>query len=630
MNESPVKNIKTREVKHDIKVLDKAAEAAKNMKQTTIRTKDQMQNLMDDGQISPEEYAEDKMRYAAEDTASEAGHQMKNTAKKTTKKVRKRVRDRREQKLQEKQMKQAEESRRTVAEAEKQTAETVVEESQEGPLPRRKNNTAPKVEQATFRQREYGVQQHEARVRRLRKAKVTVTEVEAGRTAQTTAKEAKKAAPKAVNGTIKATKKTVKTAERTGATVKTSQAAAATAAKAAKQTAETAKRSAIIMRKAAEASRAAAVAVAKGVASAVKGIIAAVKSLIALLIAGASSMLMILVPILLVGLLVGSIFGIFFSSEDTGSETTMRSVVQGINQDYQQEIDDLKNSGSYDSVEMSGSTAVWKEVLSIYTVRTTNDEEEAQEVASLDDNKINILTDIFWEMNDISSRTETRTETVIVETDDGNGNIVEETREETKTVLLITVTHKTATEMAETYGFNEEQKQQLAELLDEKNRSMWASVLYGIRAGDSDIVEVALSQVGQVGGQPYWSWYGFDNRVEWCACFVSWCANECGYIEDGIIPKYAGCVNGVQWFKDRDQWIDGSQEPLPGMIIFYDWDSPDGESGPQDGESDHTGIVQRVEDGIVYTVEGNSGDSCRIRQHPVGYYEILGYGCPAY
>ena len=187
MNESPVKNIKTREVKRDIKVLDKAAEAAKSMKQTTIRTKDQMQNLMDDGQISPEEYAEEKMRYAAEDTASEAGHQMKNAAKKTTKKVRKRVRDRREQKLQEKQMKQAEESRRTVAEAEKQTAETVVEESQEGPLPRRKNNTAPKVEQATFRQREYGVQQHEARVRRLRKAKVTVTEVEAGRTAQTTA-----------------------------------------------------------------------------------------------------------------------------------------------------------------------------------------------------------------------------------------------------------------------------------------------------------------------------------------------------------------------------------------------------------------------------------------------------------
>lgn len=140
---------------------------------------------------------------------------------------------------------------------------------------------------------------------------------------------------------------------------------------------------------------------------------------------------------------------------------------------------------------------------------------------------------------------------------------------------------------------------------------------------------VALSQVGNVGGEQYWSWYGFGSRVEWCACFVSWCANECGYIDTGIIPKYAGCVNGVQWFKDRGQWIDGSAEPVPGMIIFFDWDNK-GSSGPQDGQSDHTGIVEKVENGIVYTVEGNSGDSCRINQYSVGHYEILGYGVPQY
>ena len=65
------------------------------------------------------------------------------------------------------------------------------------------------------------------------------------------------------------------------------------------------------------------------------------------------------------------------------------------------------------------------------------------------------------------------------------------------------------------------------------------------------------------------------------------------------------------------------------MIIFFDWENK-GSSGPQDGESDHTGIVERVEDGIVYTVEGNSGDSCRENHYAVGYYEILGYGIPAY
>lgn len=169
-----------------------------------------------------------------------------------------------------------------------------------------------------------------------------------------------------------------------------------------------------------------------------------------------------------------------------------------------------------------------------------------------------------------------------------------------------------------------EQKEQLAELLAQDN-SMWAAVLYGIYGVDDQIVAVALSQVGNVGGEPYWSWYGFGSRVEWCACFVSWCANECGYIDTGVIPKFAGCVNGVQWFRERGQWADNSMEPSPGMIIFFDWDNK-GSSGPQDGQSDHVGIVQKVKNGVVYTIEGNSGDSCRQNQYPVGYYEILGYG----
>lgn len=249
---------------------------------------------------------------------------------------------------------------------------------------------------------------------------------------------------------------------------------------------------------------------------------------------------------------------------------------------------------------------------------------------SMDDSRKAILKDIFWQMNEISSRTETNTETVIEESDDGNGNIVETTTTVTRTTLYITVSHKTAEEMADHFNFNADQQAQLAELLADENNSLWAAVLYGIGVSDDAIVAVALSQVGNIGGQPYWSWYGFEGRVEWCACFVSWCANECGYIENGIIPKFAGCVNGVQWFKDRGQWADNSIEPTPGMIIFFDWDSPNGSSGSQDGLSDHVGIVEKCENGIVYTIEGNSGDACRQRQYPVGYYEILGYGIPAY
>ena len=149
------------------------------------------------------------------------------------------------------------------------------------------------------------------------------------------------------------------------------------------------------------------------------------------------------------------------------------------------------------------------------------------------------------------------------------------------------------------------------------------------RIGDQTIVEVAASQLGNVGGEPYWSWYGFESRVSWCACFVSWCADQCGYIDAGIIPKFSGCVTGVNWFRGQNRWLDGSAEPNPGMIIFFDWDNKGG-SGPQDGLADHVGIVQRVENGIVYTIEGNSGDSCRQNQYPVGHYEILGYGVIAY
>ena len=244
----------------------------------------------------------------------------------------------------------------------------------------------------------------------------------------------------------------------------------------------------------------------------------------------------------------------------------------------------------------------------------------------MDDTKKQLLKDIFWQMNEISSSTDTKTETVIETSDDGNGNIVETETTVTQTYLYITVSHKTAEEMADQFGFNEDQREQMAELLSDENNPLWSQVLYGISGGDGEIVTVALSQVGNVGGEPYWSWYGFDSRVEWCACFVSWCANECGYIEAGVIPKFAACASqGVPWFQERGLWQDNSYEPRPGDIIFFDWDD-----GGQDGSSDHVGIVEKVENGRIYTIEGNSGDSCRQNSYPIGYYEIYGYGTPAY
>ena len=567
--------IKTREVvKGTVKAIDKSAVAAERMKSAYIRTKDKADHSLYSAEGSPDEYAADRVSGGTETAARE-------TVRRLDKFGRKGVKDTKEN------------------------------------ISKAKDHFQQKKADFPKKQAQKSMQ----RIRRSAEpAKQSIKTVEhSGKTIKQTAKS-----------TGKTTQKTVKTAEHTSkATIKTTQQAAKTAQKTAQATAKAAQKAAQAAKATAKATAHAVKVAVKATIAAVKAIIAATKALIFAIAAGGWVAVVVIIVICLIGLIVGSCFGIFFSNEDSGSGQTMQAVVQEINTDYQTQIDTIKANISYDVLEMSGSRAVWPEVLAVYAVKTTTDPDNAQEVATMDDSKKAILKDIFWQMNEISSRTETKTEEVITETDDGHGNIVETTTTVTRTYLYITVSHKTAEEMADQYNFNADQRKQLAELLADENQRLWCAVLYGIGTGDGEIVTVALSQIGNVGGAPYWSWYGFNSRVEWCACFVSWCANECGYIDAGVIPKFAGCVWGVEWFRDRGLWQDNSYEPRPGDIIFFDWDNK-GSSGPQDGESDHVGIVEKVENGTVYTVEGNSGDSCRENHYAIGYYEILGYGMPQY
>ena len=136
--------------------------------------------------------------------------------------------------------------------------------------------------------------------------------------------------------------------------------------------------------------------------------------------------------------------------------------------------------------------------------------------------------------------------------------------------------------------------------------------------GSQQIVSVAMGQIGNSGGQKFWSWYGFDSRVEWCACFVSWCADQSGLIASGNVPKFSLCSDGVSWFQGKNKWRGGGTTPTAGMIIFFDWD--------HDGNSDHVGIVEKCEGGRVYTVEGNSSDQVRQRNYAMDYASIMGYG----
>lgn len=354
--------------------------------------------------------------------------------------------------------------------------------------------------------------------------------------------------------------------------------------------------------------------VAKGVSAAAKAAAGAARSLGSLLLAGGGAALAVVLLVCLAGLVVGSAFGIFFSGEDSGSGQTIHTAIRAINQEYEDRLEGVRASHPHDALEMSGARAAWKEVLAVYAVKTTTDADGA-DVASVDEKKIQHLSEVFWEMNQIAASVEARTETN--EGEEGEAVEVE------TAVLVITVSHKTAWEMADQLRFDQNQREQLRELLSEEYDGLWNELLYGIAGGSGDLVAVALSQVGQVGGEPYWSWYGFGSRVEWCACFVSWCAGQCGLLEDGVIPKFASCGAGVNWFQSRGQWLDGSATPEPGMIIFFRW------YGSDSLIADHVGIVERVEDGRVYTIEGNSDNMVRQNSYPIGYGEIKGYGVVA-
>ena len=140
--------------------------------------------------------------------------------------------------------------------------------------------------------------------------------------------------------------------------------------------------------------------------------------------------------------------------------------------------------------------------------------------------------------------------------------------------------------------------------------------------GNGQLVTIAKSQLGNEGGEKFWSWWGFTERQDWCACFVSWCADQAGLIQKEAVPKFSVCTDGVAWFQAKGKWQSGGSVPTPGTIIFFDWD--------HDGASDHVGIVESCDGTTVHTIEGNSGDAVKQNNYTVNSQSILGYGLVAY
>ncbi len=358
---------------------------------------------------------------------------------------------------------------------------------------------------------------------------------------------------KTVKNTVKSAKNTVKTTEKTAkATAKATKQVAKGSVKMAQRTAQMTKQA---IKTTIQATKVAI----KTTIAIIKAIIAATKALVSAIIAGGWVAVVVIVVICLIAMICSSVFGIFFSSENTGSTVTvngteqivtMNKVISGLNIEFMNKLTQIQQENTYDEYEIDSQKTEWKDILAVYVAKFSNGDNTV-EMMTLNDEKVNTLKEIFWTMNEITSNTETKKKQVEVVDDKGNVTI----QEKDIKVLKIIVTGKNANQMSEQYNFNQNQRNQLAELQKDEYADMWSAVIYGSLVGSNDIVKVAMEQIGNVGGEPYWSWYGFENRVEWCACFVSWCANQCGYIDSGIIPKFASCQSeGVAWFKACDLW----------------------------------------------------------------------------
>lgn len=578
-------DIKTRDtVKGTIRTLYKGRIAASRMKQAYIQTKDKAEHSVEPEEHNETEYASDRMESGTNRVVEETVHQTKKAVNKGAEKVKDKV----ERKIEDR-------VKKTVQNKAENTAKDTVKNSAE----RASKNAAKKSAEKSIRATNSAGRKS---IRTVEKTSAKTVKQSARSTGKATVKTAQK-------GTVKTVKTSVKTAEKTSkAAIKTTKQAAKAAQQAAKLAAKAAKAAIQLLIKI------------------IKAIIAALQKLISAIIAGGWVSLLVILIICMIALICWSVYGLFASANANEGEYTMHNIITRINNEFNDKITDIKTDNPHDKLVMSGSKAEWKEVLAVYAVayNMTNthpaNTDEVQ-VITLDESKEEYIRNLFWEINKIDHRIETYTETEQVEEKQKDGKVKKVNKQVQKKALYITVSHVDLETIMTNKGFTGEQKKMCRQLLSDENNDLWRELLHGVTGSNSDIVLIAQEQLGNVGGKPYWSWYGFSSRVEWCCCFVSWCANECGYIDSGTIPKYSVVDTGVDWFKNKEQWIEGSEEPAPGMIIFFDW-ADDG----LDGSGDHTGIVEKVENGIVYTIEGNSGDKVCENQYSIGNKEILGYG----
>ena len=577
-------DIKTRDtVKGTIKTLDKAAIAGQKMKQAYIATKDKAEHSVNAKENTAEEYAADKTEAGIDEIAHKGAYAFNKAGRKGVQETKKNI------------------------------------QSAKDGIQRFKQQRAEKS---------INVQRTQGRTTTVGSSSAQTQTSSAIKTLEKPEKMVKQSATSAGKKNIKlaskeaakTTQRLVKTAEHTAkASIKTSQQTAKAAQKTAQATVKASQKAAQAAKATAKATANAVKAAAKATIATVKAIIAGTKALVAAIAAGG----WIAVVIIMIVVLLGSAVAMFGGGSESNTYTQVSAEVEAYDPLIRQYA---KQYGIPEYVELIKAVMMQESggrgLDPMQAAEGSFNTKYPHEPNGIKDPEYSIQCGV-QELKAALTSAEVESpidmehiKLALQGYNFGNGYI------------SWAKTNYGGYSYANAVEFSTQQAQRLG--WDSYGDTQYpAHVLryypYGraFTAGSNQaIVEVALTQIGNEGGQPYWSWYGFDSRVEWCACFVSWCADQCGYIDSGLIPKFAGCIDGANWFKSNNRWNDRNYEPKAGDIIFFDWEG--------DGTTDHVGIVEKCENGTVYTVEGNSGDACRQRQYTVGSRNIYGYGIPAY
>ena len=577
-------DIKTREtVKGTIKTLDKAAIAGQKMKQAYIATKDKAEHSVNTNENTAEEYAADKTEAGIDEIAHKGAYSFDKAGRKGVQETKQNIQSAKE----------------GIQRFKQQRAEKAMNAQKTQGRPTTVGSSSEQTQTSSV-------------IRTLEKPEKMVK--------QSATSAGKKNIKLASKEAAKTTQRSVKTAEHTAkASIKTSQQTAKAAQKTAQATVKASQKAAQAAKATAKATANAVKAAAKATIATVKAIIAGTKALVAAIAAGG----WIAVVIIMIVVLLGSAVAMFGGGSESNTYTQVSAEVEAYDPLIRQYA---KQYGIPEYVELIKAVMMQESggrgLDPMQAAEGSFNTKYPHEPNGIKDPEYSIQCGV-QELKAALTSAEVespidmeRIKLALQGYNFGNGYI------------SWAKSKYGGYSYANAVEFSTQQAQRLG--WDSYGDTQYpAHVLryypYGraFTAGSNQaIVEVALTQIGNEGGQPYWSWYGFDSRVEWCACFVSWCADQCGYIDSGLIPKFAGCIDGANWFKSNNRWNDRNYEPKAGDIIFFDWEG--------DGTTDHVGIVEKCENGTVYTVEGNSGDACRQRQYTVGSRNIYGYGIPAY